>query len=337
MIEIDGAQGEGGGQILRSALSLSMCTQQSFRIRAIRAGRAKPGLLRQHLTALRAAQTVCGGTVEGDQLGSTEVTFRPGAVVAGDYRFDVGSAGSCTLVLQTVLPALMLAAGSSTVRITGGTHAKAAPPVDFLQLAFLPLLARMGPRVSIDMTQPGFYPRGGGVVTARIEPTPALVPLQLMERGAWVGGEACAYVAAIPMHVAERELEVVGRTLGWGPQQRRIKPWANEFGPGNALTLTLTHEHVTEVCAAFGEKTVRAEDVAGAAVREAQGYLATRAAVGAHLADQLQLPLALAGGGCFTAAEITPHFVSNGGVIEQFTGRRFECEPDAGRTVVTLR
>ena len=337
MIEIDGAQGEGGGQIQRSALSLSMCTHQPFRIRAIRAGRAKPGLLRQHLTALRAAQTVCGGAVEGDQLGSTEVLFRPGAVAAGDYRFDVGSAGSCTLVLQTVLPALVLASASSTVRVTGGTHAKAAPPVDFLQLAFLPLLARMGPRVSIVMEQPGFFPRGGGVVTARIEPVQALVPLHLPERGDWKSGEACAYLAAIPRHVAERELEVVGRALGWGAEQRRVQAWANEFGPGNALTLTLVHEHVTEVCAAFGEKSVRAEEVAQTAVREAQAYLATRAAVGEHLADQLQLPMALAGAGSFTATEISPHFLSNAVVIEQFTGRGFVSEVEAGRTRVAVR
>jgi RNA 3'-terminal phosphate cyclase (ATP) len=337
MIEIDGAQGEGGGQILRSALSLSMCTQQPFRIRAIRAGRTKPGLLRQHLTALKAAQAVCGAEVEGDSLGSSEVCFRPGRVAGGDYRFDVGTAGSCTLVLQTVLPPLMLAAEHSTVRVTGGTHAKAAPPVDFLQHAYLPLIERMGARVTVEMERPGFYPRGGGVVTALIEPTRALTGLQLIERGAWKSGEARAYVAAVPIHVAERELAVVGRSLGWGPEQRIVQPWANDYGPGNALTLTLVHEQVTEVFAAFGEKTVRAEEVAGAAVQEAQAYLATRAAVGGYLADQLQLPMALAGAGAFTTCEVTPHFVSNGVVIEQFLGRRFVCDAESGRTSVRVQ
>jgi RNA 3'-terminal phosphate cyclase (ATP) len=337
MIEIDGASGEGGGQILRSALSLSACTQQPVRVQRIRAGRQKPGLLRQHLTALRAMQSLCSARVEGDELGSTEVRFWPAAVVPGSYRFDVGTAGSCTLVLQTVLPPLMLAATPSTVCITGGTHARAAPPVDFLERAFLPLLGRMGPKISLTMERPGFFPRGGGMIVAMIEPVRSLSPLFLPTRGPWRSGSAESYVAAVPPHVAERELAVVGREMGWPAEQLRTRALSSAFGPGNALTLTLEHERVTEVCAAFGEKQVRAEDVAIDAVRQAQAYLASHAAVGAHLADQLQLPLALAGGGTFTASEITAHFNSNAQVIEQFTGRRFELSPGEGLTTVTVR
>ena len=136
MIEIDGSEGEGGGQILRSALSLSMCTDQAFRLKNVRAKREKPGLMRQHLTALQAAVAVCGALVIGAEVGSTEITFRPGKVKPGDYSFAIGTAGSTTLVLQTVLPALMAGSIPSSVRITGGTHNKACPPVDFLQRTY---------------------------------------------------------------------------------------------------------------------------------------------------------------------------------------------------------
>ena len=145
MIEIDGSEGEGGGQMLRSALSLSMCTDQAFRLKNIRAKREKPGLMRQHLTALQAAAAVCDAKITGAEVGSGEITFRPGPTRGGDYQFAIGTAGSTTLVLQTVLPALLTASIPSTVRITGGTHNKACPPVDFLQRTYLPLVERMGP------------------------------------------------------------------------------------------------------------------------------------------------------------------------------------------------
>src|SRR3954470_7924061 len=164
MIEIDGSQGEGGGQILRSSLSLAVCTQQPFRITNIRAKREKPGLMRQHLTAVRAAAEICNASVEGDAVGSRELTFQPGALKAGDYSFAIGTAGSCTLVLQTVLIPLLVADGLSTVRISGGTHNKGAPPFDFLQRAFLPLLRRMGAQIDLTLIQYGFYPKGGGEI-----------------------------------------------------------------------------------------------------------------------------------------------------------------------------
>ena len=143
MIALDGAQGEGGGQILRSALSLSMITGQPFTITSIRAGRAKPGLLRQHLTAVKAAAEICRATVEGAELGSQRLVFRPGTVRGGEYRFAIGSAGSCTLVLQTVLPALWFADGPSRVEVSGGTDNPSAPPADFIRRVLEPLLAKM--------------------------------------------------------------------------------------------------------------------------------------------------------------------------------------------------
>src|ERR1700722_15265155 len=161
MIEIDGSFGEGGGQVLRTALSLSLVTGQPFRIDNIRAGREKPGLLRQHLTAVLAAAEIGGATVEGATLGSTALTFSPGKVKPGEYRFAVGTAGSGTLVFQTILPALMLASAPSRITIEGGTHNHAAPPFDFLARTFVPLVERMGPKIRLQFERYGFYTAGG--------------------------------------------------------------------------------------------------------------------------------------------------------------------------------
>jgi len=183
VIVIDGAQGEGGGQVLRTALALSLRTGQPFRIENIRAKRAKPGLLRQHLTSVQAACAISGADAEGAALGSMALTFTPGRVRGGDYAFSIGTAGSTTLVLQTVLLPLLLCGEASTVTIEGGTHNPAAPPFEFLKLAFLPLLRRMGGHVELELLRPGFFPRGGGCIRATIEPTSHLGRLDLEERG----------------------------------------------------------------------------------------------------------------------------------------------------------
>lgn len=180
LIELDGS--EGGGQILRSALSLSMTSGQPLRIRNIRGRRSRPGLLRQHLTAVRAAAEICAAEVEGAELGSRELAFRPGAIRAGDYAFAIGSAGSCSLVLQTLLPALLAANGESRVRISGGTHNPLAPPADFLRDSWLPLLQRMGAEVDLELLRHGFVPAGGGELLARVRPA-RWRPLQLEQIG----------------------------------------------------------------------------------------------------------------------------------------------------------
>jgi RNA 3'-terminal phosphate cyclase (ATP) len=326
VIEIDGSEGEGGGQILRSSLTLAICTQQAFRITNIRANREKPGLMRQHLTAVRAAAEICAAHVEGAELESRALTFRPGPLAAGDYSFAIGTAGSCTLVFQTVLPALLTANGESRVRITGGTHNRGSPPFDFLARSFVPLLGRMGAKVELELTRYGFYPRGGGEIRARIVPAARLGALNLKERGAWARGYAEAYIAALPMHVGQRELEVMGRALGWPREQLFLRGLANDMGPGNTVTITLEYEHVTEVLTGFGEKGVRAETVAEQAATPAREYLATSAPVGEHLADQLLLPMALGAGGSFVTAQVTSHLRSNAAVIERFTARRVAIE-----------
>ncbi|MGO8854434.1 MAG: RNA 3'-terminal phosphate cyclase [Steroidobacteraceae bacterium] len=320
MIELDGSAGEGGGQILRSALSLSICTARPFRITNIRANRPKPGLMRQHLTAVKAAAAVCSAEISGAEIGSTQLIFQPGRLRAGDYSFAVGTAGSCTLVLQTVLPPLLTASSTSHIRIAGGTHNKGAPPFNFLERAFLPLLRRMGPRVQVELVSYGFYPRGGGEICAHIDPVKTLSPLHVLERGRRIEAYAESYIAAIPIHVAQRELATIGRMLNWLPEQLKLRGLPNDVGPGNVVSITIAHEHVTDVFTAFGEKGVSAEAVAKEAGNEARDYLASSAATGPHLADQLILPMALCGTGSFTTSAATTHLKTNAAVVERFMG-----------------
>ena len=240
-------------------------------------------------------------------------------------------------MLQTVLPALLTASIPSTVRITGGTHNKACPPVDFLQRAYLPLVERMGPTVQLDLVRHGFYPRGGGEILARVTPAARLTAITLNDRGARTGGYAEAYISGIPMHVASRELEIVGKMLNWTADNLRIRGLSGEFGPGNALTVTVEHEHITEVFTGFGEKGVAAESVAKRAVDAARDYLASEAVVGQHLADQLLLPMALAGGGEFRTMPVTQHFSSHVSIIEKFLSRRVVMEDSGSLVNVSVR
>jgi RNA 3'-terminal phosphate cyclase (ATP) len=328
MITIDGSIGEGGGQVLRTSLALSLVTGQPFRITNIRAGRKQPGLLRQHLTAVRAAVETSGATVKGDTIGSRDLVFEPGAVRPGEYQFAVGTAGSTTLVLQTVLPALALAAGPSRLALKGGTHNPWAPPFDFLEKALLPLLGRMGPQVTVRLVRPGFYPAGGGEFTVDIRPAAHLAPLELLERGEIVGRRARAMVARLPDHIAERELKVVRAKLGWPAEAMAVERVEDSLGPGNVVVLEVQCEHVTEVFTGFGELNVRAESVAAKAVDEVRRWLAAGVAVGPHLADQLLVPMTLAGGR-FRTVRPSRHTETNIAVIGQFVGAKIACTETA--------
>jgi RNA 3'-terminal phosphate cyclase (ATP) len=320
MLELDGSEGEGGGQILRSALALSLITGTPFRIDNIRAGRPRPGLMRQHLTAVEAAVAVGGAEVEGAAIGSTSVWFRPRRVTGGDYHFLVGTAGSCTLVLQTVLPALMTATVPSTLVLEGGTHNPASPPFDFLTKAYLPLLRRMGPKVDVVLERPGFYPAGGGRLRVTVSPVPRLEPLALETRGAIVEHRARAIVANLPRVIAEREIARLANRLGWESSAFAIEERGDSAGPGNVVLVELVAEHVTEVFTGFGEKNVRAETVADRAATEVLEHIASDVPVGPHLADQLVLLLALARGGAFVTSSPTLHTRTQLAVIERFIG-----------------
>lgn len=336
MIELDGAQGEGGGQILRSALTLSMITGQPFRITNIRANRPKPGLMRQHLVAVQAAAQVCGADIGELAVGAQALEFVPGRVQAGDYKFAIGSAGSCTLVLQTLLLALLFAERPSTLRIHGGTHNPMAPPAHFLERAFGRVLARMGAQVSFELTRYGFFPAGGGELAVRIEPCAQLQRIDLSQRGERVAGFAESVIAGVPFSVARRELDCIGKGMGWDESRLHVRGLANDQGPGNVLMLTLEHEHVTEVFSGFGEKAVRAETVAKQVLQQARQYIASNAAVGEHLADQLILPMALAGGGRFTASVLSQHARTNADVIARFLPVEVAFSEHAGCHLCTI-
>ena len=336
-IIIDGSTGEGGGQILRTSLALSMVTGQPFRMTNIRAGREKPGLMRQHLTAVNAAATICSATVEGATIRSQSLHFAPGSIAAGNYTFSIGTAGSTTLVLQTVLPALLTASGPSSLTLEGGTHNPFAPPIDFLDRAFLPLINRMGPTVHVALERAGFYPAGGGRIIVNISPTPMLTLFHLPERGEIKLKLANAVVAALPGEIAVRELARVEKMLGWTAEQLQIRQLPNEWGPGNLFTLEVHSEHVTEVFTGFGTKGVTAEAVAEAPIQKLRKYLAAGVPVGEYLADQLLLPLAIAGGGSFVTMAPSRHTLTNIEVIAKFLPVRLDVkEVRSGRFRVDI-
>jgi RNA 3'-terminal phosphate cyclase (ATP) len=319
-IEIDGGRGEGGGQVLRSALALSLVTGTPFHMVNVRAGRKRPGLMRQHLTAVLAAAEIGGVEVTGAEVGSRELRFSPGRPRAGDYRFSVGTAGSATLVFQTVFPALALAPGRSTVVVEGGTHNPLAPPYDFLARAFLPLVARMGPRATVVLERPGFYPAGGGRLRVDIEPAQAFGRLDLPERGQIQERRVTAVVALLSRSIAERELRVVCDKLNWPPECARIEQVRDAVGPGNAVTVDVASEHVTEVFTGFGERGVPAERVGAELADEVGRYLASGVPVGRHLADQLLLPMALGAGGSFRTVAPSRHTHTQADLLRSFLG-----------------
>jgi RNA 3'-terminal phosphate cyclase (ATP) len=340
MIELDGSKGEGGGQILRTALALSLASGQPFQIKNIRAGRPKPGLLRQHLACVQAAVAV-GGAAEtaarrpgGEEarLGDTELQFTPGKARAGSYEFAIGSAGSCMLVLQTVLWPLALAQGDSTLLLRGGTHNPMAPSFSFLK-HLAPCFSGSGPALfELELRRHGFYPAGGGEALVRIQPpADGLAAIHLMQRGPLRRAWAECLHAGLPKGVAARELGVLKTAFGWADDQLLDRGLRGNEGPGNALLAMLEYEHLTEVFASYGDKGTSADQVASRLVHQVRGYLVQEAPVGEHLADQLMIPLALAAlqGRCgqYFATGLTPHALTNAEVIEKFLPVRFVMKP----------
>jgi RNA 3'-terminal phosphate cyclase (ATP) len=333
-IELDGSFGEGGGQILRSSLALALLTGKPVRLHNIRAGRPKPGLQAQHLMSVRAAGTVGRASMLGASLGSSELEFRPAVVLAGDYRFDIGTAGATSLVLHTIyLPLALRGSTPSKLTLTGGTHVMHSPSFHFLQTTWRPYLALCGLRLSLNLVRPGFYPRGGGVVEAVIEPSPGLKGMTLSQRGE-VKVTGLSAVAGLPEHVVQRQARRAHhrlRDLHGMKVDIDEETWPG--GPGSVLALTV---HTTPVPALFlglGERGKPAEKVADEAVAEVNGYLAAApAAVDPYSGDQILLPLALAQGPSeYSVAEVTQHLLTNITVIRRFLDREIVCEGEEGR------
>ncbi len=328
---IDGSQGEGGGQILRTTLALSVLTGEPIRLENIRARRKRPGLLRQHLTAVRAAAAVGGATLDGAELGAATLTFEPHGIYPGHHHFDVGTAGSATLVLQTILPPLAVADGPSEVVIGGGTHNSMAPPFDFLARSFAPQLREMGVGLELELTRHGFYPAGGGQLVARITPAAGgqLRPLELTERGPELSRQATAVLSKLPRHIARRELDRVREVMGW-PEAALATETVASPGPGNVLMLEVAFAATTILVTGFGRRGVPAERVAELALNELRATLDAEVPVCEHLADQLLLPFALAGGGRLRTVQPSLHSRTNADVIRDLIGvaTRFEQRDD---------
>ncbi|WP_022676322.1 RNA 3'-terminal phosphate cyclase [Novosphingobium sp. B-7] len=330
MITIDGSEGEGGGQMVRNSCALSLVTGQPFRITNIRAKRSKPGLMRQHVTAVEAAAAISGSECSGLTVGSSDLTFHPGKAQAGDYRFAVGTAGSTGLVLQTVLMPLLLADGPSRLVLEGGTHNMLAPPFDFIERCFLPIINRMGPRVSARLMRHGFYPRGGGRIEVEIAPAP-LVPVDCTWRGdlLCVGAQAayCGLAGEIPQRMLDRARKDLP---GWDAEDFAIRKLPDDQGPGAILMLEARYQEVTEIVSGFGQLGVTAERLGKTAAARMRGYLESDAFAGPYLADQLILPFVLAGGGAFTTVKPSQHLVTAIDIAQRFTDRTVRLEHQEG-------
>ena len=326
-ITIDGSRGEGGGQIVRSSLALAMLTSTPIRIENIRSKRKKPGLGNQHLTAVNAAIQISGSTCDGASVGSQQLEFYPGAVKAGHFEFRIHTAGSATLVLQTVLPALMVADGDSSLSVIGGTHNPLAPTADFLSRAYLPLVNRMGPRVELELDRYGFYPAGGGRIRCRVFPH-SFRGLHIPTRGKTIKRSACAMVANLPRHIAERECATLERKSKW-PSACFTAKEVESNGPGNVVTMAIDSEHISEVFTGFGQRGVAAESVATNVWRSVKRYQELGVPVGEYLADQIILPMALAAHvdgqqSSFNTMELSKHATTHIGLLRQFLKVRID-------------
>ncbi|MHC4568297.1 MAG: RNA 3'-terminal phosphate cyclase [Planctomycetota bacterium] len=324
---IDGSMGEGGGQILRTSLALSCITGRRLRIENIRAARRKPGLARQHLSCVRAASQICSGRSEGTELGLQVLDFQPGPLRGGDYSFDIGSAGSASLVVQTVLPALFLADEPSTVTVTGGTHNPWAPPFDFLAETFLPAIAQAGFHAEPKLIKHGFFPAGGGKISFTIHPwrQESARTVSLCEPPDKPQIHARIYTARLPAHIAHRQEKLLCQS------GLRIATIAHidatdSDGPGNCAILRVCSGDRTTVFTAFGQKGKPSRKVIAEVVGETRDCLSSGAAVDRYLADQLPIYMAITRAGSYTTNELSTHLTTNIETIGRFLPGSFNIE-----------
>lgn len=333
-VELDGSAGEGGGQILRSSLALSLLTGRPFKLHNVRARRPKPGLQAQHLMSVNAAAAVGGATVLGASLGSSELTFTPGTVTPGHYTFDIGTAGATALVLHTVYLPLALRGGEpSHLQITGGTHVLAAPSFDFLRATWRGHLAALGLNVSLTQRRPGFYPRGGGLLEVMVPAVERLQGMTIPERGD-VTVTGVSYVAGLPDHVARRQARRAVQLLAARDIHAAIDEATLDNGPASVLVLTVEAGGVPAVFAGLGAKGKTAEAVAEEAVAEVLAYLdAGTQPVEPHSADQLLLPAVFADGPTsYAVSAVTQHLLTNRDTIRAFLDRPVTIVGEVGRS-----
>ncbi|MEO0478691.1 MAG: RNA 3'-terminal phosphate cyclase [Planctomycetota bacterium] len=334
---IDGRRGEGGGQVLRTSLSLSAALGLPLQIEHIRGGRKKPGLMRQHLTCVQALARICAAEVDGDVLQSTKLRFEPGEVVAGKYFFAVGSAGSAMLVLQTILPPLLLADGPSEVLLEGGTHNQMAPPFEAIQEGFAPQVEKLGAGLRLTLDRAGFFPAGGGRVRVEIDPIQNPKGLVLLERGQEAFRRGTIHAAHLPDEVVTRQFELLADGLRLPPGKIDVVRHDDSAGPGNAVQVRLGFEHVTEVLTGFGEKSLPSKRVVDPLVRQVRRYLSSTAPVGRYLCDQLMLPMALAAGGRFRCQAPSLHAATQAELLDEVLGEGTVAIEELGRDDFEVR
>lgn len=318
MIEIDGGFGEGGGQILRTGLTLAALTGKSALFKRIRARRLKPGLMRQHAACARAIAEITGGSLEGCELKSQEMSFQPGKIRAGDYRFVVGSAGSAVLIAQAVLPCLLCADGASTVVIEGGTHVSKAPIYDFFERVYLPCLRRMGADVVSGLNRVGFNPAGGGSIFLKVNPIERWKRLEIMEAGALRKARLVALSNGVDPRVGEDELRICRAAMASECDFSLENRFASSPGPGNVLFAELEFEGIAELFSCCGSWDVSRKEVAGCVAKRTNRHLELGIPVGIFLADQLLTPMAVGAGGKFLTAPPSRHAKTNAAVVEAF-------------------
>ncbi len=332
-VDLDGSIGEGGGQILRTALSLAAVTGRPFSIDRIRANRLKPGLRPQHREAARAMARIVNGQLAGDEIGSTGLEFTPrSAPRAGEWAFDIGTAGSTPLLLQTVCWPLALAGAPSTLTLRGGTHQDHAPSFHYLALVWVPAVARLGFRVAVELQAAGFYPEGGGEFTARIEPATPLPPLDLRHRGTLLEVDVVSMVGGLGYDIAERQAARALRRLkdhGIAAEAERVPVPARASKGGHVLIVS-SFERTRAGHGAVTGRDRSPEEAADLAVDAFRAYVSGGAAVDGHLGDQLLVPAALAAAGHppsppgitpsvrYSVSEVSLHLVTNAEVVRQF-------------------
>lgn len=336
MLELDGSFGEGGGQILRTSLALSLLTGRAFHLRNVRAGRPKPGLQPQHLMSVRAAAAIGQAQTRGASRSSSDLVFEPGEVRAGSYRFDIGTAGATGLLLHTLyLPLALRGEMPSELTLIGGTHVSTSPCFHFLDTTWRRYLELCGLHVGLRLNRPGFYPRGGGVIEAFIQPCPQLHGVRLDKRGAVCAGGFSA-VAGLDVSIARRQARRAAFRLQQYGLKAKLREESWQGGPGTVLAVELDTIPVPTIFFALGTRGKPAERVADEAVDQVIAYLeAGDALVDAHSGDQLVLPLALADGPSeYRVAEVTRHLATNISVICRFLERDIVCEGAEGETGV---
>jgi RNA 3'-phosphate cyclase len=332
MIELDGSMGEGGGQILRTSLALSLITGQPFRLRKIRAGRPKPGLQPQHLMSVRAAASIGQAKISGDAISSRELVFEPGAVQPGKYRFAIGTAGATGLVLHTIyLPLAWKAAGPSELVLEGGTHVSTSPCFHFLQTTWRAWMERLGLHLTLKMNRTGFYPRGGGQVEAVIQPCQRIRGLTITKREPFTHATGFGAVAGLPEHIAQRQARRAKYRLRENGIEAEIVEETWSGGPGSVLAIIFDLAPVPTLLFGLGARGKPAEKVADEAVSQALAYAKSDEPVDPHSADQIVLPLALSEEASeFRVSEVTQHLITNITVIEHFISRDIVCDGAEG-------